>query len=82
MLSKVIEYVDAANSTATLANTSTELDGAKFNDTAEVASWAKPAVALLTNNGLMSGSNGGIAPKSNTTVEQAIILVLAHFNKF
>ena len=82
MLSKVIEYVDAANGSATLANTSTQLDTAKFSDTGDVASWARPAVALLTNNGLMSGSNGRVAPKDNTTVEQAIILVLAHFNKF
>lgn len=82
MLSKVIEYVDAANGSTTLEDTSTELNSEKFHDTSDVASWAKTAVALLTNNELMSGSNGGIAPKANTTVEQAIILALAHFNRF
>lgn len=82
MLSKVIEYVDAANGTTTLENTSTEIDTARFGDADQVAAWASPAVALLTNNDLMSGSNGNVAPKANTTVEQAIILVLAHFNKF
>ena len=63
MLSKVIEYVDAANGSTTLEDTSTELNSEKFHDTSDVASWAKTAVALLTNNELMSGSNGGIAPK-------------------
>ena len=74
--------MDAANGSTTLEDTSTELNSEKFHDTSDVASWAKTAVALLTNNELMSGSNGGIAPKANTTVEQAIILALAHFNRF
>ena len=77
MLSKVIQYVDAANGSATLANTSTQLDTARFSDTGDVASWARDAVALLTNNDLMSGSDGKVLPRNNTTVEQAIILIRA-----
>ena len=82
MLSKVVAYVDEANSSATLANPSTELDSAKFSDTGDVSSWARSAVAQLTNNELMSGSNGKIAPKDNTTVEQAIIMIRALCNQF
>ena len=82
MLSKVIQYVDAAKGSTTLENTSTELDSAKFSDTGDVASWARGAVALLTNNELMSGSDGKVLPKNNTTVEQAIILIRALSYKF
>ncbi|MGI5963413.1 MAG: S-layer homology domain-containing protein [Lawsonibacter sp.] len=82
MLNKVIQYVDQAKGSTTLANTSTEMD-AKFTDTASIASWASDAVALLTNNGLMSGKDGGrVAPLDNTKVEEAIVLVLALYNKF
>lgn len=40
-------------------------------------------MALLTNNGLMSGKDAGrVAPKDNTKVEEAAILILALYNKF
>lgn len=82
MLNKVIQYVDQANGSSTLANTSTEMD-AKFTDTASIASWAADSVALLTNNGLMTGKDGGrVAPLDNTKVEEAIVLILALYNKF
>ena len=82
MLNKVIQYVDQANGSSTLANTSTEMD-AKFTDTASIASWAADSVALLTNNGLMTGKDGGrVAPLDNTKVEEAIVLVLALRGRF
>ena len=40
------------------------------------------SVALLTNNGLMAGQGSGVAPKANTTVEQAIVLIRALYDKF
>lgn len=82
MLNQVIKYVDEANGTTTLENNDTQVDAERFNDAADVASWASESVALLTNNGLMAGKSGGVAPKANTTVEEAIILVLALYNKF
>ena len=48
----------------------------------QIADWAKPAVAKLTNNGLMSGKGDGVAPVANTTVEEAIILIRALYDKF
>ena len=82
MLNKVIQYVDAAQDSQTLSNTSTELD-ARFTDGEEIAGWALNAVAALTNNGLMSGKEGGrVAPEDNTAIEEAIVLILALNNKF
>ena len=81
MLNKAIQYVDAANETSTLANTSTVIDS-QFKDASSVDSWAVESMALLTNNGLMAGKDGGISPKVNTTVEEAIVLIRAIYDKF
>lgn len=82
MLNKVIEYVDQANDSTTLTDTSTQVDASRFNDVDQIADWAKPAVAKLTNNSLMSGKGDGVAPVANTTVEEAIILIRALYDKF
>lgn len=82
MLNRAIQYVDAANGTTTLTDTSTQVDSSRFNDTADIDSWAVEAVALLTNNGLMAGKGEGVAPKANTTVEEAIVLIRALFDQF
>ena len=81
MLNKAIQYVDAAKGSSTLSNTSTVLDS-QFKDAASVDSWAVESMALLTNNGLMAGKDGGVAPKANTTVEEAIVLIRAIYDKF
>lgn len=82
MLNKVIQYVDAARGSTTLTNASTEMD-AKFTDTDSIASWARSSMAQLTNNGLMSGKDGGrVAPLDNTKVEEAIVLIRALYNSF
>ena len=82
MLNRVIEYVDQSRGGQTLTNTGTQMDP-KFTDSANIDSWAVNSVALLTNNGLMSGKDGGrVAPKDNTKVEEAAILILALYNKF
>ena len=82
MLNKAIQYVDAAQGTSTLTNTSTVLDSAKFKDASTVDSWAVESMALLTNNNLMAGKDGGVAPKVNTSVEEAIALIRAIYDKF
>lgn len=39
--------------------------------------------ALLTNNDLMSGKDGGwAAPLDNTKIEEAVVLILALCNRF
>ena len=82
MLNRVIEYVDQSRGSQTLTNASTQMDP-KFTDSANIDSWAVNSVALLTNNGLMSGKDGGrVAPKDKTKVEEAAILILALYNKF
>lgn len=82
MLNKVIQYVDAANGSATLTNPSKQMDTTRFNDVDQIAGWATEAMAALTNNGLMSGKGGGVAPLANTTTQEAVILILALYNKF
>lgn len=42
MLNKVIEYVDQANDSTTLTDTSTQVDASRFNDVDQIAGWAKP----------------------------------------
>ncbi|MCI8422456.1 MAG: hypothetical protein HFF50_02825 [Lawsonibacter sp.] len=82
MLRHVIQYVDKTQGTFSLDNTSTQLDP-QYLDGGSVADWALEAVALLTNNGLMSGrENGRVAPMENATVEEAILLALALYSRF
>lgn len=82
MLNKVIQYVDAANASSTLTNFDKQMDTSRFNDTDQIAGWAVEAMALLTNNGLMSGKGAGVAPLDNTTTQEAVALILALYNKF
>ncbi|MCI8422705.1 MAG: S-layer homology domain-containing protein [Lawsonibacter sp.] len=81
MLSKTMEYLDDNRDTIVIDDHSTEIDTSRFNDVDTVAPWAHDAVAMLTNNGILNGLDGGIAPHANTTVEQAIIMIWAVFNK-
>lgn len=64
-----------------LTNPSTQLG--QYADAASVAGWAEESMAVLTNNGLMAGGDGNrLAPLSNTTVQESIVLILALYNKF
>lgn len=82
MLDRVIRYVDEIQGTQTLSDTSTQLD-ARFTDGASVDAWALESVALLTNNGIMTGRDEGLlAPQDNITVEESIVLALALRSRF
>ena len=82
MLNQVIRCIDEAKGTNTLTNTSTAL-GSQFTDAGQVASWAVESMAALTNNGMMSGtSDTTLSPKNNTSIQEAITLILAMYNKF
>ena len=52
-----------------------------FSDVAADA-WYAGAVEYVRDNGLMSGKGDGVAPVANTTVEEAIILIRALYDKF
>lgn len=51
-------------------------DLSAYSDGGEVSSWAAEPVSALARMGILQGSGGRIMPKDNTTVEQAILLVL------
>ena len=70
-----------AAGTTTLTNSSTTLSS-QFTDADQVDSWAVESMAKLNNNGLMSGSGNTLSPKNNTSVQEAITLILALYNKF
>ena len=82
MLDRVIRYVDQVQGTTTLDDDSTQLDP-DYVDGGQVDLWAVRSVALLTNNGIMAGREEGVlAPQDFTTVEEAIVLVLALRGRF
>lgn len=85
MLSNAMSYVNRSRDTATLIDRAETINGT-FTDTNKVAGWAVKPVALMTNNGVMGGkaaSNGvALAPESNTTLQEAIILTVKLFNLF
>jgi transcriptional regulator len=47
----------------------------KFNDSANVADWAKPYAAALVNAGIVSGDNGSLRPKSDITRAELAVLI-------
>ena len=82
MLNQVIRCVDEAKGSTTLTNTDTTLNS-QFTDAGQVDSWAADSMALLNNNGLMSGTSATtLSPKNNTSIQEAITLILALYNKF
>ena len=85
MLSNTMNYVNQYRDTATLIDRSEKISG-NFIDTNKVAGWAAKPVALMTNNGVMGGkaasSGVALAPESNTTLQEAIILTVKLFNLF
>ena len=81
MLRQVIRCVDEANGTTTLTNEDTAVNS-QITDAGDIDSWAVESMALINNNGLMSGSDNMLFPKSSTSIEQAITMILALYNKF
>ncbi len=81
MLKQVIRCVDEATGSNTLTNQDTTLNS-QITDADQIDSWALESMALMNNNGLMSGDNNMLFPKSSTSIEQAITMILALYNKF
>ncbi len=53
-----------------------------YSDKNKVSSWAKTGMAVLVNNGIMSGtSTTTLSPQSNATIEQSIILIYKLYDK-
>lgn len=53
-----------------------------FNDKDIVASWAVQGVDFAYDNGFMKGDGVNFGPQSNTTIEQAVIIVNRVFEKY
>lgn len=52
----------------------------QYTDSSEVSGWAKDAVAILANNGIMEGTgDGNLSPLSTASIEQGIVLNNALF---
>lgn len=74
MLKRAAGYVEQAKGISAFSNTDTAVNP-KFTDSGNIDSWAVEGMALMTNNGIMGGvTETELAPKDNTTVEQAIAL--------
>ncbi|MBQ9604003.1 MAG: S-layer homology domain-containing protein, partial [Firmicutes bacterium] len=48
---------------------------ADFADNAQISAYAKDSAAAMVNAGIVSGSNGKIEPKGNTTRAQAAVII-------
>ncbi|MFI3249790.1 MAG: leucine-rich repeat protein [Eubacteriales bacterium] len=72
MLYRAIEKLEELTGESYIDFSLTAFDG--YPDIAEISSWATYYVAIIVNNGVMSGSNGSILPKSETTIEQCLVL--------
>ena len=54
-----------------------------FADTYEISDWALPSVNFAYENGIMNGvGNNTIAPKRNTTCEEAVLLINRTYEKY
>lgn len=59
----------------------TDISGLQFQDDSSISSWAKEYVYLANKNGILSGvGNNMMAPKSNATKEQAMIMSMRILN--
>lgn len=77
MMNKAILVIEEKTSRS-LTTKTTVLNG--YDDFSDVSSWAQESVAILANNGVMSGtSNTKLSPKNTTTMEQCLILALNVF---
>lgn len=77
MIHRAINYLENVKGVDIVADNA---DIASFADASSVADWATAAVGTLANGGIMKGtSETTLSPIDNTTVEQAIILVLRVF---
>lgn len=53
-----------------------------YTDKEEISDWARIGVGVLANNKIMQGTSAtNLSPKSNTTIEQSIILVYRLYDK-
>ncbi len=78
MLANVVSYVDSTSGSADI-NRSERLD-VSFPDAADVADWAAKAVALMCNNGVMSGRTQGsstlLTPLAHTSLQESVTLAV------
>lgn len=82
MLANTVAYVEQRSGSADL-NRSETLTGA-FPDAADIADWAMKPVALMCNNGIMSGRTQGsstlLTPLAHTSLQEAVTLAVKLLN--
>ena len=78
MLANVLTYVEQAHGQANLNRTET-LTGT-FPDATDIADWAARPVALMCNNGVMSGRTQGntslLTPLAHTSLQESVTLAV------
>ena len=79
MLAHVVDYVDSQTGVPADIDRMQTIT-ASFPDAGQVADWAVKQVALMTNNGVMSGraSDKGtmLTPLAQTTLQEAVTLTV------
>ncbi len=79
MIYKAILVIEESTNT-TFTTKNSNLTG--YIDQGNLSVWAKDAVGILANNGIMSGtSSDTLSPKENTTIEQCLVFVVRVFEK-
>lgn len=77
MMARAITYITEQTGTNLAPNSG---DLSAFTDASDVSYWASDSVATLAANGIMNGtSDTTLSPKSETSVEMAIVLVYRLF---
>lgn len=80
MLDRTYKYIESV--TGKTYVTGIESDLGRFSDASLIGSWASEAMGRLANKGIINGtSQTAIDPLSNTTVEQAISLVMRVYDE-
>lgn len=72
MIVRTIEKLEELSGKSYIDHSQTNLEG--FSDFEDTADWAKSFVAILANNGIMSGSDNKLTPLSPTSIEECLVL--------
>lgn len=75
MLCRAVAYISAAKQEQ-LPDPETPDVLSAYTDGGAVSEWAVQPVSALIEMGILQGSDGSLLPQANTTVEQAVLLIL------
>lgn len=75
MLYRAVKCISAVEQDGALAP-ETAADLSAYNDSGSISQWAAQPMSVLVEMGILQGSDGNLMPQENTTVEQAVLLIL------